>query len=328
MRCAAEGKRHALRLGCTARGGSCRQGLERPKTGHTMKRHLWGMLRSTSSRWGASLDCCLTQRVSRSQAGWLRGGAQAPRSVFQEALASSLLMPKIQGVDKTRGGHGLGGLVLGHRVKRDMFSCQSRKNDDKIGRFAETPTETAMMGALEKSLNSRFGEKRLIPSARPLLIVISGPSGVGKDAVINRLQEVRSDMHFVVTATTRPKRDGEEDGRDYIFTDKSHFEEMIAKGELLEHAMVYGDYKGIPKQQVRRALSKGTDVVLRLDVQGASTIRKLIPGSVSIFLVAENERALVKRLLSRKTEPLDKAILRVETAQKETQRISEFDYGK
>ena len=87
-----------------------------------------------------------------------------------------------------------------------------------------------------------------------------------------------------------------------------------------------GDYKGIPKQQVRKALGKGTDVVLRLDVQGAATIRKLIPESISIFLVAESERALVRRLLARKTEPLDSALVRVETARKETQRIAEFDY--
>ncbi len=189
-----------------------------------------------------------------------------------------------------------------------------------------TATETVMMAALEKKLGSRFSRSPTLPASQPLLIVISGPSGVGKDAVIARLQEVRREMHFVVTATTRAKRAGEVDGKDYIFMDKPKFEELIEKNELLEHALVYGDYKGIPKQQVRKALGKGTDVVLRLDVQGAATIRKLIPESLSIFLVAENERALVRRLLARKTEPLDSALVRVETARKETQRIGEFDY--
>lgn len=183
-----------------------------------------------------------------------------------------------------------------------------------------------MMAALEKKLGSTFSRRSTLPSPSPLLIVISGPSGVGKDAVINRLQEVKRDMHFVVTATTRARREGEVDGKDYIFMNKEKFEDLIERDELLEHALVYGDYKGIPKQQVRKALGKGTDVVLRLDVQGAATIRKLIPGSLSIFLVAENERALVKRLLGRKTEPLDRALVRVETARQETKRIGEFDY--
>ena len=216
----------------------------------------------------------------------------------------------------------------------------------------ETHTESVMMTAMEKmlgksfsktsqvsqqfvifhSFNTQYANVRWlllkIPPAKPLLIIISGPSGVGKDAVINRLQSVKGDMHFVVTATSRPKREGEVEGKDYIFLDREQFEDMIQRGDLLEHAVVYGDYKGIPKQQVRKALAKGTDVVLRLDVQGAATIRKLIPNSISIFLVAENERALTRRLLARKTEPLDKALVRVETAQKETQRIEEFDYGK
>ena len=190
----------------------------------------------------------------------------------------------------------------------------------------ETHTETVMMAALEKKLGSTFSRMSTLPSPSPLLIVISGPSGVGKDAVISRLQEIRGDMHFVVTATTRPRREGEVDGKDYIFMDKDKFEELIDREEMLEHALVYGDYKGIPKQQVRKALSKGTDVVLRLDVQGAATIRELIPEALSIFLVAENERALVRRLLGRKTEPLDRALVRVETARQETKRIAEFDY--
>lgn len=133
----------------------------------------------------------------------------------------------------------------------------------------ETYAESVMMSAIERNLNRSFGKRPLLPPAEPMVVVISGPSGVGKDAVIRRLQEKRGDeMHFVVTATTRPMREGEVDGVDYIFTDAAEFERLIENGDLLEHAIVYGEYKGIPKQQVRKALAKGTDVVLRLDVQG------------------------------------------------------------
>eukprot|EP00803_Ostreobium_quekettii_P005371 evm.model.scf_2012.2 EVM.evm.TU.scf_2012.2 scf_2012:27642-29870(-) len=95
---------------------------------------------------------------------------------------------------------------------------------------------------------------------------------------------------------------------------------------MLEHAVVYGEYKGVPRQQVDDALAKGTDVVLRLDVQGAATVRRVLPEAISIFLVASSEEELVNRLVSRDTESADKLLLRVETARKEAERIKEFDY--
>jgi guanylate kinase len=149
---------------------------------------------------------------------------------------------------------------------------------------------------------------------------------VGKDAVVHALQQRRPGTHFVVTATTRPMRPGEAHGVDYLFVSHDAFAALIAGGELLEHALVYGEYKGIPKAQVRDALASGKDVVLRLDVQGAATMRRLLPGAVFVFLVAESEAALVSRLVSRKTEPPDKLLLRVATAREETRRLSEFDY--
>ena len=142
-----------------------------------------------------------------------------------------------------------------------------------------------------------------IPAQPALAIVISGPSGVGKDAVIRRLQEKRPDLYFVVTATSRMMRPGEQDGVDYFFVSKEMFEEWIRDGKLLEHAVVYGEYKGIPRQQVEDALANNTDVILRIDVQGAATMRKLLPDMVSIFLVADTEAELVQRLMDRKTEP-------------------------
>jgi hypothetical protein len=116
-----------------------------------------------------------------------------------------------------------------------------------------------------------------ITNPQPLLIVISGPSGVGKDTVVQRMQERGMPFHFVITATTRPKRDNEVNGVDYFFVNKEEFARMIEQNELIEYAFVYNDYKGIPKQQVREALASGKDVVMRLDVQGAETVRKLAP---------------------------------------------------
>ena len=165
-----------------------------------------------------------------------------------------------------------------------------------------------------------------LPHPKPLLIVISGPSGVGKDTVLQRMKERGLPFHFVVTATTRPKRPNEVHGRDYIFVSKDEFAGMIEADELIEYAIVYNDYKGIPKQQVREALSSGKDVVLRIDVQGAETIRKLAPEALLIFLTTETEEELVRRLETRKTETYEELKLRIATARKELQRIAAFDY--
>jgi guanylate kinase len=160
----------------------------------------------------------------------------------------------------------------------------------------------------------------------PLLIVISGPSGVGKDSVLQRMKEGNLPFHFVVTATTREPRPEERDGVDYIFLSSEAFAKMIDEGELLEYAIVYNDYKGIPKEQVRRALKSGKDVVMRVDVQGAATVRKLSPEAVLIFLTTEDEDELVRRLQKRKTESPEGLKLRIATARQEIKRIGEFDY--
>ena len=161
---------------------------------------------------------------------------------------------------------------------------------------------------------------------RPVLVVLSGPSGVGKDATLQAMRRRSTDFHFVVTATTRPIRQNEVDGVDYHFVSMGEFAEMITRGELLEHATVYGDYKGIPKKHVREALASGKDVIMRIDVQGAATIRKLIPNAVTIFLTTESEEELVRRLYERKTEAADKLKMRIATARQELHRITEFKY--
>jgi guanylate kinase len=161
---------------------------------------------------------------------------------------------------------------------------------------------------------------------QPLLIILSGPSGVGKDTVLQRMMERRLPFHFVVTATTRPIRPNEINGRDYFFVSHDEFARMIEEDELLEYAIVYNDYKGIPKQQVREALASGKDVVMRIDVQGAATIRKLAPEALLVFLTTANEDELVSRLQERKTETPEGINLRIATARKELKRINEFDY--
>ena len=161
---------------------------------------------------------------------------------------------------------------------------------------------------------------------QPLLIVISGPSGAGKDTVMQRMKERGLPFNFVVTATTRPKRANEVHGRDYWFVTKEEFARMINEDELIEHAIVYGDYKGIPKQQVREALASGMDVIMRIDVQGAETVRRMAPEALMIFLTTNNEDELVQRLETRKTETVDSLAIRIATARKELKRVDAFDY--
>jgi guanylate kinase len=160
----------------------------------------------------------------------------------------------------------------------------------------------------------------------PLLIVVSGPSGVGKDSIVQRMIERAFPFHFVVTATTREKRPNEIHGKDYWFVSKDEFARMIEENELIEYAIVYGDYKGIPKAQVREALESGKDVVMRLDVQGAESVRKLAPEALLIFITCETEEELEHRLRERKTESADSLSLRIATARKELQRLEAFDY--
>ena len=162
---------------------------------------------------------------------------------------------------------------------------------------------------------------------QPLLIVISGPSGVGKDSVVQSLKEHGLPVHFVVTATTRPPRANETNGKDYFFVSKDEFARMIEAQELIEYAIVYNDYKGIPKLQVREALASGRDVVMRVDVQGAASVRKLAPEAILIFLTTQSEQELVNRLKSRKTEKPEELSLRIATARQELRRVGEFDYA-
>jgi guanylate kinase len=160
----------------------------------------------------------------------------------------------------------------------------------------------------------------------PLLVVISGPTGVGKDSVVQRMQERGFPFHFVVTATDRPARPGEVHGQDYFFYSTAEFERMIEENEMIEHARVYGQHKGVPRAQVRQALDSGQDVVMRLDVQGADTVKSLIPATITIFLTCESEAELVSRLRERRTESEEELRRRLANVRQEMETIPCFDY--
>jgi guanylate kinase len=161
---------------------------------------------------------------------------------------------------------------------------------------------------------------------RPRIFVISGPSGVGKDTVVESLRAVFPDIYFAVTATTRERRPGEIDGVHYYFMDMATFEANRANGEFMEWAQVYGNLYGVPKGQVRLALARGQDVIVKVDVQGAATIRHLAPDGCYIFLAPESMTELLRRLRTRKSENADILMERFQAASREMPRAAEFDY--
>ena len=166
----------------------------------------------------------------------------------------------------------------------------------------------------------------LNPPPNPLLIVLSGLSGVGKDTVLSRLRQSGHPLEFIVTVTTRPPRPAERDGIHYHFVDDSEFREMIDTGRLLEYASVYGHYYGVPVDPVRQALSDQKDVVIKVDVQGAATIKKIVPQAVFIFLSVASMEELESRLKQRSTESPSDLETRLDTASAEMEKLSLFDY--
>jgi guanylate kinase len=163
-------------------------------------------------------------------------------------------------------------------------------------------------------------------SAHPLFIVISGFSGVGKDATLDKMKKVGFPFHYVVTATTRPKRPGEKDGVDYHFLSEDKFRQMIKTNQFLEWAKVYGNYYGVPKREIEEALRQGQDTIVKVDVQGAATIKQILPDAVFLFLMAPSTEELANRLKQRHglhSEDLD---LRLSKAREEIESLPLFDY--
>lgn len=170
------------------------------------------------------------------------------------------------------------------------------------------------------------GQATFNPPSKPILVVLSGLSGVGKDAVLNRLRQSSYPLEFVVTVTTRAKRPNEKDGIHYRFVSKNEFQKLIDGNELLEWANVYGNYYGVPREPVRQALDTGQDVIVKVDVQGAATIKKILPEAVFIFLAPPSMEEVILRLKQRRTETPSDLDLRLKTAEEEMEKLPLFDY--
>jgi len=179
----------------------------------------------------------------------------------------------------------------------------------------------------DRNLESKLRRKRRGDrNSRPILVVLSGPSGVGKDAVLARMRKLRRPFHYVITATTRPKRAGEKNGVDYYFHSRKEFQQMIDKHQFLEWANVYDNYYGVPEDEVTSALSKGLDAIVKVDVQGAATIKKTLPQAVFIFLMPPSVEELEKRLRKRRSESSEDLALRLERARGEIKSLPLFDH--
>ncbi|MDP9482673.1 MAG: guanylate kinase [Chloroflexota bacterium] len=161
-----------------------------------------------------------------------------------------------------------------------------------------------------------------------MLMIISGPSGVGKDAVIDALRERNRDsnFHYVITCTTRAQRPGEVNGVSYHFLGVDRFVAMRDADELLEANEVHGNWYGTPRAQVREALLAGRDVILKIDVQGAQVIKENVPEAILIFIVPPSLESLFQRLKSRATETADELELRQRNAAIELGRQEDYDY--
>lgn len=162
--------------------------------------------------------------------------------------------------------------------------------------------------------------------AGPLLVVLTGPSGAGKDSILNTLKQRKRPYHFAVTATTREPRPGEEHGVDYYFVTREEFDGFVQNDKLLEHAIVYGQQKGVPKEPIREALWADKDVIMRTDIQGARHIRSVVRGALTIFVTVSSPEELERRLTARAADPPDQVEVRLEMARAEMDAADEFDY--
>ncbi|MCL2140209.1 MAG: guanylate kinase [Dehalococcoidia bacterium] len=175
-----------------------------------------------------------------------------------------------------------------------------------------------------KPFNSTTNEQVL--TTTNLVLVFSGPSGAGKDFTIDAMKERRIPFQHITTNTTRTIRQGETDGEHYNFISVPKFEELIRTNGLLEYAEVYGHYYGVPKEPVRQALAQYQDVVIKVDVQGAMSVKENLPDSILIFIMPPSIEELEKRLHERGTETEDSIKLRLATARAEIEQSSQFDY--
>lgn len=173
------------------------------------------------------------------------------------------------------------------------------------------------------SRSDQLGQRDM---ASPLVIVISGPSGVGKDAILARIKEKGYPFAFITTVTTRPRRSNEKHQVDYNFISVDEFQKLLRSGGLLEWAKVYGNWYGVPKGPLKEALARDQDTIIKVDVQGAANLKKILPGAVFIFILPPSMSELSNRLMQRCTETEGDLTLRLKTAEVEMQQLSNFDY--
>lgn len=163
-------------------------------------------------------------------------------------------------------------------------------------------------------------------SQRPVLVILSGPSGVGKDAILARMKETGFPLYYVVTMTTRARRPLEKNNVDYRFVNPDEFLRLQKNDELLESANVYGNWYGVPRKDVMDALQAGKDTIIKVDVQGVEYIKQVMPWAVAIFLSPPSREDLEMRLQRRSTEPVDNLNLRLKSAESEFVKLPIFDY--
>ena len=164
------------------------------------------------------------------------------------------------------------------------------------------------------------------PEGPPLLIVLSVFAGAGKDAVRDKLMEWHLPVHFAVTATNREMRPGEIEGVHYLFVSDAEFDRMERQGELIEHAIVYGQKKGVPRRQVVEPLAAGRDVLARVDVQGAATLKALIPDALLIFITVPSLAVAARRMRGREADSADQFDIRAAATDSEIEASKTFDH--
>ena len=167
---------------------------------------------------------------------------------------------------------------------------------------------------------------KLIEKNKANIYVMSGPSAVGKDTIIENLQKLDNNFHFVVTATTRKPRKNEKEGKNHFFYSEKTFKKLIQNNDLIEWAKVYKNYYGVPKSQIFEPLKNNKDVLLRVDVQGAKRIKELIPDVILIFIKPEKTESLRKRLIERGVNTTTEMNTRLKTAEREIQTSNFFDF--
>ena len=189
-------------------------------------------------------------------------------------------------------------------------------------RLGKSPADTNSMSPKKRAARASV----LRQKPRPLLVVLSGPSGAGKDAVLDELARRGYAFHRVITATTRPPRVNERHGVDYYFHTDREFDSLINHGGLLEHAVVYGHRSGVPKRQVLDKLAEGVDVFVRTDVQGAASIKEAMPDAVRIFIAPVSIEELEERIRARNSDNEERIRRRIDTARSEIGRSGEFEH--